>query len=169
VAVVLAGEERPVCGEGVRPDQGAVQDHERVPGLLRGPHRLAQLRSVGRQQGDGLSHVALSGCRSYPEPGCHLRERLPLTQVHQDQQGLLAGVQLPPRRPDHRPVLANNPSDEGKGLVRQRQRGTVEKHGKPLVFDEEIVVIASSTRGFLIPGRRHAAPPQTATNPAQPG
>jgi hypothetical protein len=44
-----------------------------------------------------------------------------------------------------------------------------QQHGKPLVSDEEIVVIASSTRGFLIPGDDTPPHRQTMTNPLQPG
>jgi hypothetical protein len=96
VAVVLAGKERPVGRDPVGPDQRAVQDRERQPGLLRGPHRLPQLRGAGRRQRDGLGHVPPSGRRPYPEPGCDLRERLALAQVDQDEQGLLPGVELAP-------------------------------------------------------------------------
>jgi hypothetical protein len=87
--------------------------------------------------------------------------------VDEDQQGLLPGVQLPPQRPDRGPVPADDPGGEGEGLARQRQRGTVEKHGKPLASDEEIVVIASSTRGFLIP-RGDTPHHQTVINLARP-
>lgn len=46
----------------------------------------------------------------------------------------------------------DNPGGGGEDLGRQQQRSTVEKHGKPLVSDEEIVVTVSSTGDFLIPG-----------------
>jgi hypothetical protein len=132
VAVVLAGEERPVRGDPAGPDQRAVEDHEREPGLLRRPDGLPQLRGAGGQQGDGLGDVPPGRRRSYLEPSCYLGERLALAQVDQDQQGLLAGVEPPPQRPDRSPVPADNPGDEGKRLTRQRQCGTVKQHEKPL-------------------------------------
>jgi len=66
-------------------------------------------------------------------------------------------------------VPTDKPGGEGEGLTRQRQRGAVEKHGKPLVSDEEIVVIASSTYGFLLPGGDMPTHHQTMTNLLQPG
>jgi hypothetical protein len=50
-------------------------------------------------------------------------ERLALAQAGQDQQGLLAGVQLPPGRPGRPAVAADDPGGEGEGLAVQRQRG----------------------------------------------
>jgi len=47
VALVLAGVERPVRRDPVNRDERAAQDHIGVPGLLRVPHRLAQLRGAG--------------------------------------------------------------------------------------------------------------------------
>jgi hypothetical protein len=135
---VLAGEERPVRGDPAGPDQRPVQDRERVPGLPRGPDRLPQLRGPGRQQRDGLGDVPPRGRRPYPEPGRDLRERFSLAQVDEHEQGLLAGIQLPPQRADPRPVPADHSRGEGEGLARQRQRGTVEKHGKPLVSGERL-------------------------------
>ena len=128
VAVVLAGEERPVRGDPVSPDQRPVQDREGVPGLLRGTHRLAKLRGAGGQQRDSLGHVPPGGRRAYPESGRDLRERLSFAQVDEHEQGLLPGIQLPPQGPDRGPVPADDPGDEGKGLARHRQRGTVKQH-----------------------------------------
>jgi hypothetical protein len=69
-----------------------------------------------------------------PNPGRELGERLAFPQVSQDQQGLLAGVQLPPARTDRLAVAADDPGREGEGLARQRQRGTVEKQLESLVL-----------------------------------
>jgi hypothetical protein len=41
------------------------------------------------------------------------------------------GVELPPWRTDPGAVAADDPGHEGEGPGRQRQRGTVEKHGSP--------------------------------------
>ena len=73
------------------------------------------------------------------------------------QQGLPARVELAPARPDLAPVAADDPGHLGQGLGRQRQRGTVEKHGSPCVDDEDLA-IASSTGGFAASPRRRGAP-----------
>jgi len=131
VLAVLAGVERPVRGHPVDGDQRAVQDDVGVPGLLGVPDRLAELGRPGGQQRDGLVHVPPGRGGPDPEPRRDLGERLALAQVDQDQQGLPAGVQRPPGRPDGGAVAADDPGHEGEGLARQRQRGTVEKHGSP--------------------------------------
>jgi hypothetical protein len=131
VPLVLAGVEGPVGGDPVDGDQGAVQDHVGVPGLLRVPDRLAELRRPGCEQRDDLLHVPPGRRGSHREPGRQLGERLALPQVGQDQQGLLAGVQLPPPRPDRLAVPPDDPGRIVQGLAGQRQRGTVEQHGSP--------------------------------------
>jgi hypothetical protein len=129
VPAVLSGEEGPVRGDPVGEDEGAVEDGVRVrPG---GAHHLAQLRRAGGEQRDGLVHIPPGGRGPNPEPGREVGERLALVQVRQDQQGLPGGVQLPPQRADRRAVAADDPGYIGEGLARQRQRGTVEKHGSP--------------------------------------
>ena len=65
------------------------------------------------------------------DAGGQMGECLAFAQVGQDQERLLARVQLPPGRPDRSPVAADDPGGEGEGLGRQRQRGTVENHGSP--------------------------------------
>jgi hypothetical protein len=98
---------------------------------LRVPERLAQLGGAGGQQGDGLADVS-PGCRgAHAEPGCQLGKCLALAQVGQDQEGLLARIQLPPQRADPDPVPADKPGHEGGGLAGQRQRSTVKQHGSP--------------------------------------
>ena len=57
VAAVLAGVERPVGGDPVDGDQGAVDHDVGVPGMLGIPQHLAQLRGAGGQQRDGLGDV----------------------------------------------------------------------------------------------------------------
>ena len=102
-----------------------------MPGLPRVPDRRAELRRPGRQQGDGLVHVPPRRRGPDLEPGRDLGERLSLAQVDQHEQGLPPGVQLPPGRADHGAVAADDAGHEGEGPGRQRQRGTVEKHGSP--------------------------------------
>ena len=111
--------------------RGPVQDDVGVPGLLRVADRRAQFRGAGREQGHGLLHVPPGRRGADPEPGREPGERLAFAQVGQDQERLLAGIELPPARPDRRPVAADDPGHEGEGLAGQRQRGTVEKHGSP--------------------------------------
>ena len=138
MAAVLAGVERPVGGHPVDGDQGAVDDHVGMPGVLGGGQCPAQLRGAGGQQGDGLGDVAPGGGGADAEPGGQLGERLAFAQVGQHQQGLPAGVELAPARPDLPAVAADDPGDVGEGLGRQRQRGRVEKHGSPLVADADL-------------------------------
>jgi hypothetical protein len=137
VAAVLAGVERPVSGDPVDEDEGAVDHYERVPGLLRRRQRAAQLRGAGGQQGYGLARVPPGRGGAHREPGGQVRECLAFAQVNQDQQGLPAGVQLAPARADLRPVAANHPGHIGQGLGRQRQRSTVEKYRGPWARDED--------------------------------
>jgi endonuclease/exonuclease/phosphatase family metal-dependent hydrolase len=77
--------------------------------------------------------IAMGDINGMPlhDPGRQLGERLALAQVSQDQQGLLAGVQLPPARPDRRAVTADEAGHESQGPGRQRQRGTVKQHQSP--------------------------------------
>ena len=131
VLAVLAGVERAVRRDPVDRDQRPVQDHVGAAGLRRVPDRLAELWRPGGQQRDGLVHVPPGRGSPYPEPGRDLGERLALAQIDQDQQGLLPGVQLPPGGPDRDLVPADDPGHKGEGLARQRQRGTVQKHGSP--------------------------------------
>jgi hypothetical protein len=76
VLVVLAGVERPVRGDPVRRDQGAVQDHVGVSGLLRRPDCLAELRRPGSEQVHGLGHVPPGRGGADRESGRELGGRL---------------------------------------------------------------------------------------------
>ena len=132
--LMLAGVERPVRGEAVDRDQGAVQDHVGMPGLPGVPDRLAELRGAGREQFHGLVHVPPGRGDADTEADGQAGERLAFAQASQDEQRLLAWVQLPPQRPDRLPVAADDSGGEGEGLAGQRQRGTVEKHQEPLAW-----------------------------------
>jgi len=168
---VLAGVELPVRGDPVDGDQGP--DHVRVPGLLRVPDRLAQLRRPAREQGDGLAHVPPGRGDPYLKHRRELGERLALMQVDQDQvdqdqEGLLPGVQLPPRA-DQDPVPADDDAGhKGEGPGRQRQRGTVNSMEAP-GGESGSWSTASFTRGFPVLSQGALPRGQTATNPSQPG
>jgi hypothetical protein len=88
----------------------------------------------------GPVRVPPGGRGADTEPGRQLGERLAFTQVGEDQEGLLARVQLAPERPDRGTVPADDPGREGEGLAGQRQRGTIEQHGKPLVLMMRVLV-----------------------------
>jgi AAA domain len=131
VPLVLSRVEGPVRGDPVDGNQRPVQDHIGVPGLLRVPDRLAQLRRPGSEQFHGLIHIAPGRGGADREPGCEVGECLALAQVGQDQKCLLPGVQLPPARPDRRAIAADEAGHESQGPGRQRQRGTVKQHQSP--------------------------------------
>ena len=78
VLLVLAGVEGPVRGDPVDRDQGPVQDDVGVPGLLRVPDRLAELRCPGREQGHGLVPriSRQSWCRPRTRPRARRTSRL---------------------------------------------------------------------------------------------
>jgi hypothetical protein len=97
---VLAGVEGPVRGDPVNGDEGAVDHHEGMPGLPGRPQRITQPGGPGSQQRDGLLHIPPGSRGADREPGRKLRERLAFAQVSEHEQGLLAGVQPPPPRPD---------------------------------------------------------------------
>ena len=97
VLAVRAGVERPVGGDPVDRDQGAIDDQVGVPGLPGVPQRLAQLRGPGGQQRHGLGDIPPGGGGADAEPGGQLGERIALAQVRQDEQGLLPGAELAPR------------------------------------------------------------------------
>jgi hypothetical protein len=99
VLLVLAEVERPVRGDPVDGDEGAVHDHVGVPLLLRVPDGLAELRRPRRQQGDGLVHIPPRGRGPDPEPGGELGERLAFAQVDQHEQDLPPGVGFRHRDP----------------------------------------------------------------------
>jgi hypothetical protein len=84
VLLELAGVEGPVGGDPVNRDQRPVDDDVGVPGLLRVPDRLAQLRGTGGQQSDGLAHISPGGGGADLEPGRQLGERLAFAQVRQE-------------------------------------------------------------------------------------
>jgi hypothetical protein len=88
-------------------------------GLLRIPHRLAQLRGAGREQSDRLSDIAPGCGRADPEPDRELNQRLAFPQVSQDQKRPLPRVQLPPERPSRLPVPPDDPGREVNGLAGQ--------------------------------------------------
>jgi len=67
--------------------------------LLRVPHRLAQLRGPGREQGDRLPGVPPGRGRADPEPRRELSERLAFPQLSQDQERLLPGFTFRQRDP----------------------------------------------------------------------
>src|SRR5215475_16047726 len=56
VTVVLAGVKRPVSGEAVDGDEGAIDHHERVPGPVRRRQRTPQFRGPGGEQAHRLAH-----------------------------------------------------------------------------------------------------------------
>jgi hypothetical protein len=88
VLLVLAGVEGPVRGDPVDRDQGAVDDHVGMPGLLRVPDCLAELRRPGGEQRDSLLDIPPGRGGAYPEAGRQAGERLALAQVRQDEQRL---------------------------------------------------------------------------------
>ena len=97
--LVLARIERPVRGDPVDGDQGAVQ-HDVGPACsLRFTDRLAEFRCPGREQGRGLLHVSPGRRGADLEAGRQVGERLAFPQVDQDEKGLLARVELAPARP----------------------------------------------------------------------
>ena len=75
VAAVLAGVERPVRRHPVDRDQGPVDHHERMPGLLRRPQRITQPGGPGSQQGHGLTHITPGRGGADAEPGRQGGER----------------------------------------------------------------------------------------------
>jgi hypothetical protein len=88
------------------------------------------------EPGEGLTSSRWGGIyatRSPCPPRTRQRmgERLALAQVHQDRESLLAGVQLPPQRPERDPVPTDETGGEGQGPARQRKRSTIEKQGSP--------------------------------------
>ena len=151
VLPVLARVEGPVRGDPVDRDQRAVEDDVGAACPFRVPDRLAKFRGTGSEQFHRLVDVPPGRGRADPEPCRELGERLALAQVRQYEQGLLPGAQLPPPRPDRPQVPADDPGHEGEGLARQWQRGTVKQHRSPWLGEGD-VVIASTTRGFAIPG-----------------
>jgi hypothetical protein len=82
-----------------------------------------------------------------------VRERLAFAQVSQDQEGLLAGVELPPRGPDLGPVAADDPGHAVQGL-----RDNGRKARKPPVAMKVVLVDCLIYRGLPRSQRRHAAP-----------
>ena len=131
VPAVLARVKRPVFGDPVDGDEGAVHHGVGAPGSRRAPDRCAQLRRPGRQQRDGLLHIPPGGGGPDREPRRELGERLAFAQVNQDEQGLLLRAQLPPGRAGRRPVAAYDAGHEGRSLQEQRQHGRTA--WKPLV------------------------------------
>ena len=164
--LVLAGVERPVRGDPVDRDQRPVQDHVGVPGLLRVPDRLAQLRRPGGEQCHGLVHVPPGRRGPDPEPGRELGERLALAQVGQDQQGLLrrgsASASSDPIAARWRRMI---PAAKFRVL-----ETTAARHGRkalePLVLGVRFWSTASFTRGFAMPRGDTPHRHQTVTNPS---
>jgi hypothetical protein len=116
VLFVLAGVERPVRGDPVDRDERPVEDHVGVTCPFSVPDRLAELRRPGREELDDLIDVPPRRGPADPEPGGEIVERLPFAQVGEDEQGLLARVELPPPRPDRLQVPADDPGGEVEGL-----------------------------------------------------
>jgi hypothetical protein len=69
VVAVLAGIERPVGGDPVDGNQGAVDYQVGVPGLGGVPQRRAQLRGPGGEQRHGLDDIPLGRGGAAAEPG----------------------------------------------------------------------------------------------------
>jgi hypothetical protein len=128
VAFVLAGAGRPVAGNPVDRDEGAVDDHIGVTCPFGVPDRLAEFRRPGGEEVGDLVNVAPRCGPANAEPGRELVERVAFAQVGQDKHRLLTRAQLPPPRPDRLQVPADDPGGEVEGLRRQRQRGTVKQH-----------------------------------------
>lgn len=68
--------------------------------------------------------------------GRKIGEALAFAQLSQDQQARRPGSAAPGRA-NLRPVAADHSGHIGKGLGRQRQCGTVEKHRGPWADDED--------------------------------
>ena len=128
MALVLARVERPVRGHPVDRDQRPVEDDVGVTCPFRVPDCLAEPRRPGREQPDDLADIPPGRGPADPEAGRQVLECLAFAQVSQHEQGLLAGVQLPPPRPEGLQVPADNPGGEVQGLAGQRQHSTVEQH-----------------------------------------
>ncbi len=93
VAAVLAGVIRPVGGDPVGRNEGAVDDHERMPGLTRRGQCAVQPVGTGGQQRDGLARIPLGRGGAHPEPRGQFSGALTLAQVNQHEQGLPTRVQ----------------------------------------------------------------------------
>ena len=118
-----------------------------MPGSLRVPEGLAQLRRPRREQLDGLLDVAPG--RRGPDPGTRreLGERLAFAQLSQHEQRLLARVQLPPGRPDRPAVPSDDPGDKVRAL-RDNGSGTVSME-KPLGDEAGVPALAGLDGGLV--------------------
>jgi hypothetical protein len=100
MAFVLARVERPgrrrCPSRPVDPQQGAIEDHERL--ALRDRDRLGQRGGHGGEQVERLAQVAVDRARTDLESAGQIDVGLTFSQVGHDQQGLLAGIQATPPR-----------------------------------------------------------------------
>lgn len=117
-----------LVGDPVDRDQGAVED--RVGEQPDPGHRRFEVAGGGREQVDGLAHVAPGSRHADLETGGQAGQGVTVTQVRESEQGLLAGVETPPPGP----ALVAVGSDEAGEVVQaasgQRNRGRVRQHGE---------------------------------------
>ena len=114
MAFVFAGVVRPVGLDAVDRDERAVRHHVQLGGLGL-VQCLVELRGSRGQEFHGLLDGAPLGRGGHHEPGGHFREGLAFAHVDQDEQGVLAGVEQAPGRPDALAVPTDHPGEVVQG------------------------------------------------------
>jgi len=110
MALVLAGIVRPLVMDPIDRDQGAIENHERLPASY--PDRITQVGTGVREDVDSFGDMAVHRGHPDAEPGGQHGVGVAVTQVRQHQQRLLFRRQLAPPRSDRSPVFAELSSQE---------------------------------------------------------
>lgn len=140
---------RPVGGDPVDGQQGAVEDYERF--ACRGAGGHGKVGGERSQDLHGLGDVPVDGCDADSEPGREPGVGVSAAQVREHEQG------LPVRREPAPPCPAlNAPRGQQAGEVPQGRAGQIDprwvnKHVK-LRADRLILVDNPSTRSFISSG-----------------
>lgn len=149
VVLLLPGVVRPVGGDAVDRQHGAVEDHVRLlPVLPDCRHGLFQRGREGGQEVDGLAYVPVDRRDPDAETCRKAGVGVAAVQVGQDEPGLPTAGQATPPGADLTAVTCEKTGEVLQGAAGPIDAGRVDKHAKApggLV----ILIVNPSTRGFL--------------------
>jgi hypothetical protein len=138
VLLVLARVEGTVGSDPVDRQKRPVQDQVRL--RRRGLYCLGECGGGVGKELNGLGDVSVDGGGADPETGRELGVGLAVAEVGEGEQSLLARAQTPSLGAESAPMFLQTGREEQEGRAGHVDAGCVDKHVKPLVETDLLVV-----------------------------